>query len=134
MISAVFNQFAQADGGGLTTSLTGDTGTTLGAIAVLISLIVSGVGLYRSFRLDQRAAKKQDIDTVIENYRLMLTESKDREKKLEAINDQLNTKLEKAENMIAEQRITITRLESENGQLRRELEAYRGAKANAQSA
>lgn len=104
------------------------SGTVLGGIAVIISLVISGIGLYRSLRLDQRAAKKQDIDTVIENYRLLLSEAKEREKKLEAIIDQNRATITKNEALIDEQRITISRLEGENAQLRAELKAYREAK------
>lgn len=108
-----------------------DSGTVLGAIAVIVSLLISAFGLIRSWNLDRRAAKKQDIDTVIENYRLLLSESKDREKKLEKMVDDLRRLNDKNEEIIAEQRITISRLEGENAELKRELEQYRAAKTAA---
>ncbi len=121
----VFDIFAQSD----LTIAPLDSGTTLGAIAVLISLVVSGAGLYRSYRLDQRAAKKADIDTVIENYRLLLAEAKERERKLETALERQNTIINKLETVVDEQRVVIHRLEQENGQLRQELATYRaGAK------
>ncbi len=108
-----------------------DSNTILGAAAVLVSLAVSVIGLVRTWRLDSRTAKKQEIDTVIENYRLMLTESKERERKLEDITAAQQVKLDKAEDLIAEQRIIIGRLEHENTELREQLQAYRSAKGRA---
>lgn len=100
-------------------------GTTLGAVALILSLIISGIGLIRSWRLDARTAKKQDIDTVIENYRALLTESKEREKKLEKIVEDQERVIAKNERIIDEQRITIGRLEANNRELRNELGKYR---------
>jgi peptidoglycan hydrolase CwlO-like protein len=102
-------------------------GTVLGAIALILSLVISGAGLIRSWRLDNRTAKKQDIDTVIENYRALLTESKEREKKLEVIVDDQRKQLDRSERIIDEQRITIGKLESEITGLKSELDKYRRA-------
>jgi septal ring factor EnvC (AmiA/AmiB activator) len=97
----------------------------LGAVALILSLLISGAGLIRSWRLDARTAKKQDIDTVIENYRALLTESRTREKKLEDIIDEQKKALDKSERIIDEQRITIGRLEASNRELKIELGKYR---------
>lgn len=102
-------------------------GTLFGGIALLLSLIISGAGLVRSWRLDTRTAKKADIDQVIENYRLLLTEAKKREEKLELINENQRKQLEKNEKIMDEQRITINRLESKIVELERELLQYRRA-------
>lgn len=108
-----------------TVTLPQSDGTIIGGIALLLSLIISGAGLIRSWRLDNRTAKKSDIDTVIENYRALLTEAKDREKKLETIIEDQKKTIAKNEKIMDEQRITIGRLESENIQLKAELAKYR---------
>lgn len=108
-----------------TVTLPQSDGTIIGGIALLLSLIISGAGLIRSWRLDNRTAKKSDIDTVIENYRALLTESKEREKKLEVIVDDQRKQLARSERIIDEQRITISKLESEITGLRGELDKYR---------
>lgn len=110
-----------------TVTLPQSDGTIIGGIALILSLIISGAGLYRSIRLDNRTAKKQDIDTVIENFRVLLAESKEREKKLETLVEQQRKQLERGEAIIDEQRITITKLEAEVAGLRKELEIYRAA-------
>lgn len=108
-----------------------NSGTILGGVAVLISLVISGAGLLRSYRLDQRTAKKQDIDTVIENYRLLLNEAKEREKKLEAIVERQGKQLEAAEKLIDEQKAMILELnhkieryEAHIAKLEKELKRY----------
>lgn len=108
-----------------TVTLPQSDGTILGAIALILSLVISGAGLARSWRLDNRTAKKTDIDTVIENYRALLTESKEREKKLEVIVDDQRKQLARSERIIDEQRITIGKLEGEISGLKTELDKYR---------
>lgn len=110
-----------------TVTLPQSDGTIIGGIALILSLVISGLGLYRSVRLDNRTAKKQDIDTVIENYRALLTESKEREKKLETIVEEQRKQLARGEAIIDEQRITITKLEGEVAGLKKELEQYRAS-------
>lgn len=50
-------------------------GTILGGLAVVISLGLSGFGLYRNYKLDRDTASKSQFDTVVENYRTLLNKS-----------------------------------------------------------
>lgn len=85
-----------------------NTGTILGGIALLLTILFNGVNIFRGWRQDARTAKKEDIDVVIENYRLLLEESKTREGKLEQMVESQRKTIEANEVLITEQRQTIS--------------------------
>lgn len=98
-----------------------DSGSHLGSIAIIISLLISGFGIYRGWKSDKRAAKKEEVQTIIENYRILLKESRARETKLEDIVSRQNKIIEANEAIIEEQKQAIRTIKKERDDYRDEL-------------